>query len=33
VLGAVGVTGDSSDNDEVAAIYGIEQAGLVADAG
>jgi uncharacterized protein GlcG (DUF336 family) len=33
VLGAVGVTGDSSDNDEAAAIYGIEQAGLVADAG
>ena len=28
LLGAVGVTGDSSDNDEAAAIAGIEQAGL-----
>jgi uncharacterized protein GlcG (DUF336 family) len=30
LLGAVGVTGDSSDNDEAAAIAGIEQAGLTA---
>ncbi|MFN4153035.1 MAG: GlcG/HbpS family heme-binding protein [Paracoccaceae bacterium] len=30
VLGAVGVTGDTSDNDAVAACAGIEAAGLVA---
>ncbi len=29
VLGAVGVTGDSSDNDEVAAMAGINAAGLM----
>lgn len=33
VIGAVGVTGDVSDNDEVCAVAGIEAAGLVADAG
>ena len=33
LLGAVGVTGDTSDNDEEAAIFGIEQAGFLADAG
>jgi uncharacterized protein GlcG (DUF336 family) len=33
ILGAVGITGDSSDNDEQCAIYAIEQAGLVADPG
>ena len=32
-LGAVGVSGDSSDNDEVAAVAGIEAAGLVAQTG
>jgi len=31
VLGAVGVTGDTSDNDTVAGIAGIEAAGLVAE--
>lgn len=30
IIGAVGVTGDTSDNDEIAAIAGIEAAGLVA---
>ena len=30
VLGAVGVTGDTADNDEVAAIAGVEAAGLKA---
>ena len=30
LLGAVGVTGDTSDNDEAAAVAGIESAGLVA---
>tara|TARA_B110000305_G_C19115059_1_gene481632 strand:+ start:217 stop:660 length:444 start_codon:yes stop_codon:yes gene_type:complete len=32
-LGAVGITGDISDNDETAAVTAIEGAGLVADAG
>jgi uncharacterized protein GlcG (DUF336 family) len=32
VLGAVGVTGDSSDNDAVAAVAGIEAAGFTAEA-
>jgi uncharacterized protein GlcG (DUF336 family) len=30
VIGAVGVTGDVSDNDEECALYGIERAGLTA---
>lgn len=33
VLGAVGISGDISDNDEAAAVAGIEAAGLVADGG
>jgi uncharacterized protein GlcG (DUF336 family) len=33
VLGAVGVSGDTSDNDEVAAVAGITAAGLTADPG
>ena len=33
ILGAVGVSGDTSDNDEIAAARGIEAAGLVFDAG
>lgn len=33
VLGAVGVTGDTSDHDEAAAVAGIDAAGLVPDAG
>ncbi len=33
VCGAVGVSGDTSDNDEVCALAGIRQAGLVADTG
>ena len=33
IIGAVGVSGDNSDNDEVAAIAGIQAAGLVADGG
>ena len=33
IIGAVGITGDTSDNDEAAAVAGIESAGLVADAG
>ncbi len=33
ILGAVGVTGDSSDNDEICAVAGIAATGLVADTG
>ncbi|GGE21492.1 hypothetical protein GCM10011390_46020 [Aureimonas endophytica] len=33
IVGAVGITGDTSDNDEAAAVAGIEAAGLVADRG
>jgi uncharacterized protein GlcG (DUF336 family) len=33
ILGAVGITGDTSDNDETAAIAGIKAAGLIADGG
>jgi uncharacterized protein GlcG (DUF336 family) len=33
LLGAVGVSGDTSDNDEICAIAGIEAAGLKANAG
>ena len=33
LLGAVGVSGDTSDNDEAAAIAGAEAVGLVADGG
>lgn len=32
-IGAVGVTGDASDNDEAAAVAGVESVGLVADCG
>jgi uncharacterized protein GlcG (DUF336 family) len=33
LLGAVGVSGDTSDNDELAALAGIAAAGLIADTG
>ena len=33
LIGAVGVSGDTSDNDEICAVAGIEAAGLVADTG
>ena len=33
VVGAGGISGDNSDNDEAAAIAGIQAAGLVADPG
>ena len=32
VIGAVGVTGDTSDNDAIAALAGVEAAGLVGEA-
>lgn len=33
IVGAVGISGDTSDNDEAAAVAGIEAAGFGADAG
>jgi uncharacterized protein GlcG (DUF336 family) len=33
IIGAVGVSGDNSDNDEAAAVAGIAAAGLSADPG
>jgi uncharacterized protein GlcG (DUF336 family) len=33
IIGAVGITGDTSDNDEAAAVAGIEGAGLTPDTG
>ena len=33
IIGAVGITGDTSDNDEACAIAGIESAGFTPDAG
>lgn len=33
VIGAVGVSGDLPDNDEICAVHGIQQAGLTADTG
>ena len=33
IIGAVGITGDNSDNDEICAVAGIEAAGCEADTG
>lgn len=33
IIGAVGISGDTSPNDEICAVHGIEAAGLVADTG
>jgi uncharacterized protein GlcG (DUF336 family) len=33
LVGAVGISGDTSDNDEICAVAGIESVGLVADTG
>jgi uncharacterized protein GlcG (DUF336 family) len=33
ILGAVGISGDTSENDEICAVYGIKAAGLRADTG
>jgi uncharacterized protein GlcG (DUF336 family) len=33
LLGAIGISGDTSDNDEACCVAGIEAAGLKADAG
>jgi len=33
VLGALGISGDTSDNDEAAAIQGVKATGLTPDAG
>ncbi|TCD13859.1 GlcG/HbpS family heme-binding protein [Oricola cellulosilytica] len=33
IVGAVGISGDTSDNDEICGIHGIEAAGMTADGG
>jgi uncharacterized protein GlcG (DUF336 family) len=33
IIGAVGISGDISENDETCAVFGINSAGLVADTG
>jgi len=33
ILGAVGISGDASENDEICAVHGIKTAGLVPDTG
>jgi uncharacterized protein GlcG (DUF336 family) len=33
IIGAVGISGDTSENDEVCAVHGIKSAGLVPDTG
>jgi uncharacterized protein GlcG (DUF336 family) len=33
ILGSVGISGDTSDNDEICAVYGIKAAGLTPDTG
>lgn len=33
VIGSVGISGDTSDNDEICAVHGIEAAGLTPDTG
>jgi uncharacterized protein GlcG (DUF336 family) len=33
ILGAIGISGDKAENDEICAVYGIEAAGLKADTG
>jgi uncharacterized protein GlcG (DUF336 family) len=33
IIGSVGISGDTSDKDEICAVHGIENAGLVADTG
>jgi uncharacterized protein GlcG (DUF336 family) len=33
LLGAIGISGDTSDNDEICAVAGIQAAGLIADTG
>lgn len=33
VIGSIGISGDTSDNDEICAVHGVEAAGLIADTG
>lgn len=33
ILGSVGISGDTSENDEICAVYGIKAAGLIPDTG
>ncbi|HEY5291079.1 MAG TPA: heme-binding protein [Burkholderiales bacterium] len=33
VIGSIGISGDTSDHDEICAVHGVEAAGLIADTG
>ena len=33
IVGSVGISGDTSENDDICAVYGIESAGLIPDTG
>ena len=33
VIGSIGISGDTSDNDEICAVHGVEAAGLTSDTG
>jgi uncharacterized protein GlcG (DUF336 family) len=33
VIGSIGISGDTSDNDEICAVHGVEAAGLISDTG
>lgn len=33
VIGSIGISGDTSDNDEICAVHGVEAAGLIPDTG
>ena len=33
IIGSVGISGDTSDNDEITAVFGIEAAGFIPDVG
>ena len=33
IIGSIGISGDTSDNDEICAVAGVEAAGLIADTG
>ena len=33
IIGAIGISGDDSDNDEICAVAGVLAAGLIADTG
>lgn len=33
IIGSMGISGDTSDNDDICAVFGVESAGLIADTG